>query len=141
MAGLYLASIFRRGRGRKRREAVTSASPVDRDRDPLAALDELLAAAPPIQLTDWVRIDPRVVTPLVDAVRVAAIDLGRTDPGRPPRITRDSSSAYSPMSCGSIDDQAQEALAGASVKLISRTRATARRGPVGNAADAADGES
>lgn len=97
VAGLYLASISRRGRGRKRREAATSVSPVDRDRDPLAALDELLAEAPPIPLTDWVRIDPRVVTPLVDAVRVAAIDLGHTDQaeelsrvilgGRPVRFT------------------------------------------------------
>lgn len=79
VAGLYQASISRRDRGRKRREAATSVSPVDREHNPLAALDELLAAAPPIPLTDWVRIDPRVVTPLVDAIRAAATDLGRMD--------------------------------------------------------------
>lgn len=79
VAWLYLASLPRRGRGRKRREAAISVSPVDRDRDPSAALEELLAAAPPIPLTDSVRINSRVVTPLVDAVRAAAIDLGRTD--------------------------------------------------------------
>lgn len=79
VTGFYLASLSRKGRGRARRDAAISVSPVDRDSNPLAALDELLAAAPPIPLTDWVRIDPHVVTPLVDAVRAAAIDLGRTD--------------------------------------------------------------
>lgn len=50
-----------------------------RDLDALDALDELLAAAPPIPLTDWVRVDPGVVTPLVDAVLAAAIEAGHAE--------------------------------------------------------------
>jgi hypothetical protein len=79
VAGLYLANLSRGGRGRGRRDAAISVSPVDQDGNPIAALDELLAAAPPIPLTDWVRVDVGAVTPLVDEVRAAAIELGHAD--------------------------------------------------------------
>lgn len=73
VTGLYLASLLG-SRKRRRRDADPSVSPVGEDRTALEALDELLATAPPIPMTDWVRVDPRRAKPLVDAVRVAAVE-------------------------------------------------------------------
>jgi hypothetical protein len=64
--GSYIASLARRERDRTKRVAV-SASSVSRSRDALDALDELLAKAPPIPLTDLVRVDAGEVFPLVEA--------------------------------------------------------------------------
>jgi membrane glycosyltransferase len=78
-AWFYLASLPRRGQHRASQNAALATPPADGGRSALDALDQLLAAAPPVPLTNLVRVDPRVVTPLVDAVRAAAVERGVTD--------------------------------------------------------------
>lgn len=73
--GFYLASLAQSERGPVRLDAASPPS-LDHSSEALDALDDLLATASPIPLTDRVRVDPKEVTPLVDAVRAMAPDAG-----------------------------------------------------------------
>jgi hypothetical protein len=76
--GFYLSSLAHRERVQAKRGAV-SVSPVARGGDALAALEELLAEAPPIPLTDWVRVDAGKAIRLVEAAGVEVAASGLPD--------------------------------------------------------------
>jgi hypothetical protein len=78
VVGTYLAGLAQRERDRTTRVAVPASS-VDRDGDALGALGELLAEAPPIPLTDWVRVDAPEVIPLVEAASAELTAAGLPD--------------------------------------------------------------
>ncbi len=68
VAGAYLIRTGRRDRER----AEWAAGPPSASGPGLEAVDaleDLLASAPPIPLTDWVRVDPREATLLAESIR------------------------------------------------------------------------
>lgn len=78
VAGFYLAGLARGER--ERRDAVAPPiSPVRQGDDALDALDALLANAPPIPLTDLVRVDAGELISLVEAASVEVTALGLPD--------------------------------------------------------------
>jgi hypothetical protein len=78
VAGTYLAGHARR-EGDEAKQVTVSASSVGQGTDALDALDKRLAEAPPIPLTDWVRVDAAEVLPLVEAAVMEVTALGLPD--------------------------------------------------------------
>lgn len=78
VVGSYLVALAREEPDRKQRVAVSVSSGHQGD-DALDALGELLAEAPSIPLTDWVRVDASKAVPLVEAADAEVSASGRPD--------------------------------------------------------------
>lgn len=78
VVGSYLVGLAREEPDRTQRVAVPVSS-VHQGGNALEALDELLAEAPPIPLTDLVRVDAGEIIPLVEAAGAEVSASGRPD--------------------------------------------------------------